>query len=381
MGKIKYIILFSLFLSACGKSDIATVKGTFSGVDKKTVFLDLITTSDISMVDSAVTDDKGRFKLKVKLPDGQPSFYNLRYNGQTITLLLSPGETAQVKSLGNLARNYIVDGSEDSQRIKELNEIMLSSRVALDSLSDLYLQMNPGDTARKSVLSQYSKIYLQQKRDMITFIVNNATSLSSVFALYQRMPNGESVFGDMRDMVYFKMVSDSLSSRFPSSPHVLSLQKDVTQMENRIELNNMLSNAEASGVSYPDIDLPDMYGNRVKMSSLKDKVILLDFWTATDANSRLMNAELAEVYAKYAEQGFEIYQVSLDDSKSLWVTAVQEQKLPWISVCDFSGANSPAARMYNITSLPSNFLIDKEGRIVARNVSANRLDEQVQKLL
>lgn len=380
-GKLKYILLASLIFAACGRGNQATIKGTFSGVNDKTVYVDLITINDIALVDTVVTDDKGRFKLRVSLPDAQPAFYNVRCNDQTITLLLSPGETVELRSLCNLARNYLVEGSEGSQQIRELNEIMYSSRGVLDSLSDLYILMRPEDPARRSVLSQYSRMFVQQKRDMIKFIVNHPTSLSAVYALYQRMPNGDGIFNDAQDVVYYKMVADSLSSRFPGSPHVKSLLRDVELMNNRMQLNQMLSEAEVSDVEFPDIELPDMFGKRIKLSSLKGKVVLLDFWTAAAAENRLVNAELAEVYGEYAGDGFEIYQVSLDDSKSLWVTAVQEQKLPWISVCDFNGANSPAVRLYNITSLPANFLIDRNGRIVARNVPPERLAEQVRKLL
>lgn len=373
--------MLSLMLGACGGGNEATIKGTFSGLDQNTVYLDLIATSDITPVDSAKTDEKGRFKFRVALSDKLPAFYNLRYNGQTITLLLAPGETVRVKSLGNYARNYVVEGSEDSRRIKELNSIMLTARTSLDSISDLYGSPAAGDAERRSLLGQYSKIYLKQKQDMIKFIVNNATSLAAVYALYQRTPNGENVFGTVNDLPYFRLVSDSLSSRYPGSPHVLSLKQDVKTLENRLELNNMLSNAEASGISYPDLDLPDMFGKKVKLSSIRDKVVLLDFWSAAAPESRLLNAELMQLYRKYAGQGFEVYQVALDESKPLWITAVQEQKLLWISVCDFQGANSPAVRLYNVTSLPANFLIDREGRIVARNLTESQLDARLDELL
>ena len=124
-----------------------------------------------------------------------------------------------------------------------------------------------------------------------------------------------------------------------------------------------------------------MFGKKVKLSSIRDKVVLLDFWSAAAPESRLLNAELMQLYRKYAGQGFEVYQVALDESKPLWITAVQEQKLPWISVCDFQGANSPAVRLYNVTSLPANFLIDREGRIVARNLTESQLDARLDELL
>ena len=91
-------------------------------------------------------------------------------------------------------------------------------------------------------------------------------------------------------------------------------------------------------------------------------------------NSNAINAELKEVYAEYADRGFEIYQIGVDVSKDIWINAVQEQQLPWISVCDFRGRNSPALGLYNVQKLPANFLIDREGIVVARDLYGTGFD-------
>ena len=382
-GKISLFLLAVLLLaSACGKSNKVSIQGTFSGLEDVSVYLGRIGMNAAGQpVDTTVTDEKGRFRFTVELADKQPAFYTLTCNGQTITLLLAPGETVEVRSLGNLVNNYLVEGSEGSGRIKELNHLLLSNRRTLDSLADRYYSLDLQDTAVKSTLDQYSRQFVKQKRDMITFVVNNANSLSSVYALYQRMPNGDWFFSDERDVVYFQMVADSLSKRYPQSPNVLSLQKDVEQMQNQMTLAEMLSNAAVNDMGYPDIELPDPYGKRIKLSSLEGQVILLDFWVSTAAESRMLNAELAELYTEHHDKGFQIYQVALDEVKLAWVTAVQEQKLPWISVCDFKGLASPAVRMYNVTRLPTNVLIDRQGRIVARDIAAEKLDAEIRKLL
>ncbi|MDR2936755.1 MAG: AhpC/TSA family protein [Rikenellaceae bacterium] len=368
-----------VLLTACSGGDVATIKGTFSNVGKKTVYLDYIATNGISPQDSATTDDKGRFRMKVPIVTGTPSFYNLRYGNYTIPLLLSPGEKVEVRSLGNLSRNYLVEGSHDSQLLKELSEQMFHSRAELDSLQQLYVSIGENDEiARRFIISEYNRIFMRQKREMIAFVATNPTSLAAIYALYQKMPNGENIFGDRNDFLYYKQVGDSLTKRFPTSPHVLSLRKDIEQMENVIKLEHMVDQAsQSSSATFPDIDLPDMYGQRMKLSSIKGKVILLDFWMAQNAQSRLLNAELLEVYKKYASRGFEVYQVSLDESKPMWINTVQDQRLPWISVCDFNGVNSPAARSYGITSLPANVLIDRDGRIVTRNITLDSLEERL----
>lgn len=367
-------------LGACGQNNRVPIRGTFSGVPETAVYLDRITTGSIVPVDSTTTDAGGDFSFRAELPEGLPAFYNLRCQGQTITLLLSPGDRVNVRSIGNLAANYLLEGSAGSEEIRELNRLMVGSRHTLDSLSNLFASL-PASVERNAARQQFSREYVRQKRAMIAFVVGHINSLAAVYALYQQMPNGEPIFGDATDVPYYRMAADSLGARYPASPHVRSLAADLDEMEGQLELNRMIAGATAEGMTFPEIDMPDMFGNRVRLSSLKGQVILVDFWTANTAENRILNAELAELYTAFHGDGFEIYQVSLDNNRAAWVTAVQEQKLPWISVSDLAGLNSPAVRLYNVTSLPANVLIDREGTIVGRNIPTGRLDAEIRKLL
>ena len=379
--KINVLLLTILLLAtACGKSDNVRIKGSFSGVPEMPVYLDLISTTNVITVDSTVTDNKGRFQFKATLREKQPTFYSLRSGNQSITLLLAPGDKVEIRSLGNLATNYLVEGSKGSQEVKEVNSLLIDSRRVLDSLSNLFATM-PASVERSMVRGQYSREFIQQKRDLIAFVIGNATSLSAVYALYQQMPNGDPIFGDETDLPYYRLVADSLETRYPNSPHVRSLLADLDDVQRRIELNNMLAQADEASFGFPDIDMPDMYGNRIRLSSLVGKVILVDFWTANTAENRIVNAELAELYAEYKGRGLEIYQVSLDNNRAAWISAVQQQKIPWISVSDLNGLNSPAVRVYNIASVPANVLINRHGDIVARNVPVDRLQAEIRKLL
>jgi peroxiredoxin len=379
-ARICLTIAALLLLGACAKSNRVTVKGTFSVVPDTPVYLELISTGDIVAVDSTTTDSKGNFRFRAQLRQGLPTFYNLRCRGEVITLLLSPGDRVHVRSLGNLAGNYLLEGSESSEEIRELNRLLIGSRRTLDSLSNLFATL-PASVERNEVRSQFSHEYVRQKRSMIAFVVSHVNSLSSVYALYQQMPNGDPIFGDPADVPYYRLAADSLSVRYPNSPHVLSLQADLDEMDRQLELNRMIASASEEGLTFPEIDMPDIFGERIRLSSLLGQVILLDFWTANTAENRILNAELAELYAACHDRGFEIYQVSLDNNRAAWVTAVQEQNLPWISVSDLNGLNSTAVRLYNVTSLPANVLIDRQGRIVGRNIPASRLDAEVRKLL
>ena len=117
--------------------------------------------------------------------------------------------------------------------------------------------------------------------------------------------------------------------------------------------------------SFPNRSLPDINAKNIELSSLEGKPFILMFWTVSDANQKMFNNDLKEIYKKYKAQGLEIYQVSVDTDKTAWATAVKEQELPWISVCDGKGAASPAVFAYNVGSIPTMFVFDRKGDLVS----------------
>ena len=123
-----------------------------------------------------------------------------------------------------------------------------------------------------------------------------------------------------------------------------------------LELDARLSAAQEVG--YPEVELPDIQGKKVKLSEVDAKVIMVYFWSATDANQKMFNLDvLKSLYDDYHKRGFEIYQVALDPDKVSWAQVVKQQNLPWINVCDSRGAASPYTALYNISSVPAVYVI------------------------
>jgi peroxiredoxin len=213
------------------------------------------------------------------------------------------------------------------------------------------------------------------KREQLRFIIENKDKIAAIYALYQRLPNEKFLFSNRDDIIYFRTVADAIEESYPESPFLPTLRTDIARMEAHKAL---VSQIKESG--YPDFELPDMYGENIRLSSLAGKVVLLSFWSAQSGRMNRINADMKDIYERFAERGFEIYQVGIDTSKALWINIVQEQKLPWISVVETRGENSPVLGMYNIKSLPANFLIDSDGNIVAKNIYGKDLELQLEKL-
>ncbi len=366
-------------LAACGWES-ARLSGHFVGAAGRPVYLEKVMPgAATARVDTVVTNDKGEFSFRVPLPDGQPTIFNLRYEDDMVPLLISPRERVSVMSLGDLD-GYRVSGSPESELVWKLHGIISDGARALDSISMMFTRSTPGGEQRERIRRAYYDAYLRVKRQQIGFIVEHSSSLAAVYALYQRLPNDNVLFNGENDYVYYQMVADSVQRRYPDSRYVKALESEIAARRAERDLQNRINNALGQA-DYPDIDLPNMYGQRVRLSSLAGNVIVLDFWMATETRGRLNNAEMKELWDAHSEDGLAIYQVSLDTSKPLWVDAVQKQKLPWTTVCDFRGESTSAVRLYNVTAIPCNFVIDREGNIVGRNIYGDALKKKIEELL
>jgi peroxiredoxin len=360
--------------------DSARIEGQFLGSAGKNIYLERVVPGNTAVIDSVTADERGDFRFKVALADKQPTIFNLRYEGELVPLIIAPRQRVRVSSFGDMAHSYKVSGSPESEQVSRLHTIMTSGLGRLDSISYLLATTALEGEQRRELAQAYYKEYYRTKREQIGFIVENSANLAGVYALYQRLPGDEVLFNGDSDFVYYQMVADSVEQRYPTSRYVVALRRELEGRSAQRELQNKL-NEEISEADFPEIEMPDMYGQRVRLSSLAGKVIVLDFWASQLADSRINNAELKELYGEYGERGLAIYQVSLDTSKSQWVTAVQEQKLPWTTVCDFKGAATVGAKLYNIGAVPANFVIDREGNIVGRDLWGDALARKIKELL
>lgn len=385
MKKLLLLSATALVAFSCGQKNKAHISGTFSGISKDTIYLEMLTTKGRTVVDSTVTNQQGNYRFTVSPPVAAPTFYNIVYKQSSIPVIVSPGEKVKVNSLCDLGRNYTVEGSDDSKLLKEFNTMYSNGVRSLDSLANLYSETRPtpdNDARRTALLREYTQRYVKIKREHIAFIVKNASSMAAVYALYQRLPNDEALFNANDDRVYYRMVADSLADKYPASPHVIALLRDVKTQDDAAALAQQVSRqqAETAGLNHPEITLQDMFGKDHKLSELKNKAILLTFWSVTDPKGPAMNNEMKELYKEFSGKGFDIYQVSLDSDKASWILAVQAQKLPWTNVIDPNGFTGLPAMSYNVAATPVNFLIDRRGNITGRNLQGAALHTRVAEL-
>ncbi|MEG1664346.1 MAG: TlpA disulfide reductase family protein [Mucinivorans sp.] len=381
MKNLFLCFLAIILLAGCRESyNMARVEGCFHGISGQMVFLEELSPVGSRIVDSIKTSANGSFVFKLAMAGNYPSFYNLRLGSDFVPLLVSGGETVDVDAIGNIYYNYQVSGSEGSALVRQFKEQTTHASRRMDSLMTLY-QGAATDEQIQDLGREYGQTYIDFKRNAITFITHNCTSLASLLPLYQPMMGGKFIFDEPQDIVYYRMVGDSLKTRYPLSPYVRSLVADIDRVNNAFAMDSMVTLGMENKADFPDIRMSDIAGQSHSLSGLKGKVILLDFSASTTPELKILNRELVDTYHKYAGAGFEIFQVSLDKDKAEWIRSTSEQKLPWIVVCDLMGADSPAVKNYNLQTIPANFLIDKQGVIVGRNLRGEKLERELAKLL
>lgn len=369
-------IVILILLAGCSKNGFQ-INGTLDNIEKgETIYLEEVVLSQIETIDSTKIKGEGNFSFKGKTEN--TGFYQIRANNKIFSLLIEPGEEITISGDLNKPTGYDIKGSDGSLLLQRLNEKMAESKVELDSLAEAY-QTSINNEANQAeidtIAKRYESIINEQRRFNTVFILNFYNNLASLYALYQKIDDNTYLFNRNRDVQYYKILSDSLSKYYPSSPYVKALQNNTKEFLNRINLQKIEKMAEVQS-SLPDIRLPNLEGDTIALSSLKGKkLVLLSFWASWNDASIKENLRLKSFYEKYKNKGFEIYQVSLDNNKEAWQKAINFDELPWINVSDLSFPNSEAAVRYNVQNLPTHYLLNKEqSDILGKNLSSRDLE-------
>ena len=333
-------------------------------------------------VDSVKLDGDGTFSFSQKAPEA-PEFYRLRIAGQIINLSIDSTETVTVKAAyPTMATAYTVEGSPECEVIKELalKQIDLLGRViAIERNGNISFDLTRDSIAR--VVEAY-------KHDVkMNYIFKAPMRPSSYFALFQTLGN-RLIFNPREsedDIKAFAAVATSWDTYHPNSVRGENLHNIAIQgMRNvRIVRNQMAAQAVEAGKVHEanliDISLLDNQGHTRRLTDLTGKVVLLDFHVFGSEGSTKRIMQMREIYNKYHARGLEIYQVSLDPDEHFWKT--QTAALPWISVRDPQGLQSKNLALYNVSSLPTFFLIDRSNTLQKRDAQIKDLDAELQALL
>ena len=363
-----------LLAAAC--TPTAKVEMTLDSAPSSEVVVKLLNINQYEVLDTLKTDASGKFSYKVNVEEGQPEFVYVYYKDKRVaSLLLEAGDKVNVSA--DTLGNYTVQGSEESSRLALVEQEYSAAQKRLQALA---VQMETASDEQMASLRQaLAKEYIAYYRQCVKYILENSRSLTAVPVLYQNFGPELPVFSQSTDAIHFVNVADSLALAYPQSKYVRALRKEAERRYGYMELEAKLRTV--SPVGFPDIVLPDINAQQVRLSEVDSKVIMLFFWDPSNANQKMFNLDILEsLHNDYHKKGFEIYQVALTTDKAAWAQIVKKQNLPWINVCDRLGAASQYVTTYNIPVLPATYII-ADGELVDGDIvdekSLRRLLDQL----
>lgn len=352
------------------KSSTFELKGTFSDSKGETIYFEKLGSQKPVLLDSTILDENGNFEFSSYTP--KIGFYRLKVNDQNFAMLVLDSAdkvkvTGSVKDLGN---TYKIDGSAETNLFVAYNEISKARDLKLDSLNKVFqnlMETNKMDSKRMDSLSAlfeapYNAIVNASNEVMIDKIKQNVTMYSSIMAIQALEP-------DKFSEVY-KLLDAGLSKKFPNDKNIQTFHDVVTRM-----LSSTI------GQQAPEINLPSPDGTEIALSSLRGKVVLIDFWASWCGPCRKEMPNVVKAYNKFKGKGFEIYGVSLDQDKDRWLEAIAKDGITWPQVSDLKYWENIAAKIYNVQGIPYTVLLDREGKIIAKNLRGEELEKKLAEVL
>jgi thiol-disulfide isomerase/thioredoxin len=370
-SKLKYLlVLLTLFIytlvHAQKTSNLVVINGTITDKGAYTkIYIDTLKGQNPWIFASADLDENGSFKLVV--PITSTDLFRLRLDDKNyIMLILEPGETINLKTpSAKLGSDAMIQGSFHTQLLYNTmnNSQMYETRKAILNQQYNDIQSSPKrDSLSGLIINQFRANDSLQKASIISEMEKHPASLAWLF------------FQDKLDMTNdFAIIDKTDAATYKAYPDNIYIKERHQQVE--------IERKTAIGANAPDISLPDRDGKIRKLSSLKGKVVLVDFWASWCGPCRKENPNVVAIYGKYHDKGFEVFSVSLDKDRDSWLNAIAKDNLLWPDhVSDLKYWKSEGAATYGVSAIPFTVLIDKKGKIVAKKLRGEELENKVKEL-
>ena len=372
--QLLYIFTVISVLAACSGSERRfNIIGDIAGMPTQAVILEQINSTDIPVIiDSTHSGADGHFEFSEIAPE--PAIYRLHFGSNKYILLSVNKGNLKVTADWNEIENYTVNGSPESEHLKNfivaIREHMrefYSMSIVLDTL-----QARGNDSILGAAKKDFQDMRLHFTQYVEHYADTSPYEPNAIFAA--RMLNVAT------EGTYLFAFSQGLARKFPGTNMTKGFAEYYAIVSAKHKHEPQQAAQADSGTVAPEVTLPSADGKMISLSSLKGKYVLLDFWASWCGPCRGENPNVVAAYEKFKDKNFTILGVSLDNNKEAWEKAIKDDGLTWTQVSDLKGWSSAAVTAYAVHSIPTNFLIDPRGRIIAHDLRGEQLTRALEEI-
>lgn len=368
--KLKQIGLFlalAIGIVACKQKEDFVIDGkiTNPGTEKK-VFLSAMQGGNMVALDSTNLSEKGEFKFIRKTPSAD--FFRVTVGNHEFMLIAKNGDEIKLDAdLADKSMSYKISGANEVEKLSELNALRNNFAKQVEKLqSDFETKVAAQPQNRAAILEemkpQYESYINQLNTSVLKFANDNKGSLAGFYAMNTLSPQDFEA-----ELVKY---GDEIKNEIKGNATVDTFVKQMAVLK-----------AVQVGQPAPDFSINSIDEKPIKLSDYKGKYVLLDFWASWCQPCRQENPNVVRVYNKYKAKNFNILGISLDTDKAAWVAAIKADGLTWSHASELKDFNGGTVRKYQVEAIPSSFLIDPNGKIVAKNLRGDQLDAFLAKTL
>jgi len=355
------IVSISMLIFSCKDNSAFTISGTVNNpASLKTVFLLESDSTTTNVVDSTKLSEGGKFQFKHIAP--YANLYKLRIGGSVFDLIAKNGDAIDFSTdLNDNKHGYTISGSEESEKIQEFNKISNVYTEKNTKLADEYQAKSQAlgkqsDSLMKIYLPVFQKNIADYSAVTLKFMNDNKNSLAGFYAATSLDPDKY----EQQLIAYADQIKDNFKDN-------AGVRQFIKQM--------MLVKPVSIGQPAPEFTIIGVDDKPIKLSDYKGKYVMIDFWASWCGPCRQENPNVVAQYAKFKSKGLNILGISLDTDKDKWQQAIAADNLTWSHGSDLKNFEGSTERLYHIEAIPSNFIIDPQGVIVAKNVRGADLED------
>lgn len=375
------VLLLGGLLMACKQGNDFRIGGNIASALGDTLYLEHRGLAGTETLDSVVLKKDGSFSFKQPAP-GNPEFYQLRIGSQAVAFAVDSIETLRVTAdASDLYHSFTVADSPVNDQLKQVDALVHQTATQITDLENQHKAASLDDI---TFLNHLDSTLNDYRENITKLILGNPGGAAAYYAVFQKI-NNYLIFDphDKRDYAMFGAVATSWNRYYPDterSKHLYEFTMNALKVRKQQEQQAKLweSAPVQNGTGLPDIVLQEVNGQKVALSSLEGKVVLLDFVVYNADFSPKHNMDLNAVYRQNRTKGFEIYQISFDSDEHFW--KISADNLPWITVRDPQSVNAGLLSMYNVREIPTAFIINREGDIVTRIEDYTKLPDELNKM-